>query len=129
MNIEKLKKYSSIELEIKEIQERITELENSPLFGIEMSGMPHSTTKSNPTERVALKLISLRNLLLEKTNKLLDAGAEIENFVESITDNDIRTIIRMKYFKKYSWRKIGIELHCDRTTAYYKLMKYLEESK
>lgn len=128
MTIKELSKYRDLKVEIPQLQDRITELEQTIVGASKMTGMPSSRgTKSNPTERIALKIVKLRTNLLKKMEELIDRETKIEEFLETVDDAKVRIIIRKRFFEGKSWNDIGRELSFERTTPYYHLKKYLKE--
>lgn len=127
MTIKELSKYHNLKIEILQLKERISELEATIINTSKITGMPFSGGKvSNPTERIGLKLVKLKNKLIIKVNNLIDKETEIEDFLESVDDEKVRIIIRKRFFDGKSWNEIGKELHFERTTPYYHLKKYLK---
>lgn len=128
MTIKELSKYRNLKIEILQMKDRIIELEQTSINLSQITGMPFSSGNiSNPTERVALKLAKLKNKLIKKMEKLVDKEIKIEDFLESVDDDNIRIIIRKRFFEGKSWAIVGKELNFDRTTPYYHLKKYLKE--
>lgn len=128
MTIKELSKYRDLKVEIPQLQDRITELEQTIVGSSKLTGMPSSGgTTSNPTERIGLKLVKLRTNLLKKMEELIDRETKIEDFLETVEDAKVRIIIRKRFFEGKSWNDIGRELSFERTTPYYHLKKYLKE--
>ena len=128
MTIKELSKYRDLKVEILQLQDRITELEQTIIGSAKITGMPFSGgTTSNPTERLGLKLAKLKTKLLKQMEELIDRETKIEDFLETVEDAKVRIIIRMRFFDGKSWNDIGHELNFERTTPYYHLKKYLKE--
>lgn len=128
MTIKELSKYRDLKIEIPQIQDRITELEQTLVSASKITGMPSGQGDvSNPTERIGLKLVKLKNKLLSKIEELIDKETKIEDFLETVDDDKVRIIIRKRFFECKTWNDIGKELNFERTTPHYHLKKYLKE--
>lgn len=122
--LNKLNKLYYIKLDIENIKDEIKSLPiiSSP----QITGMPHGTDISNPTESYCLK----KEKLLEKLNKRIERYTEelirIEDIIDRIEDLEVRAIARMRYIQNMKWGDIAEKIHLERTTCSKKLRKYLE---
>lgn len=127
MTINELSNYSKLKQEIIQLQNRINELEE---FGqsksIILFESQSNYKNTSELERRVLKIIELKDKLTNKLESLVEQEICIERFLNSIEIEDIRIIIRKKFIENKTWKKVGEEIHNDRTTPYYKLKKYLE---
>lgn len=71
------------------------------------------------TEQYARVLSETKACLIEKK-------AIAEDVINSINDDEIRLIFKMKFIDLRSWNYIANKLHYDRTTVYKKYKKYLK---
>jgi len=51
----------------------------------------------------------------------------LEDFIESIEDEDVKSIIIAYYFNGFSWTDIGDGIYLHRTTCEKKIKRYLKE--
>lgn len=127
MTIDELSKYHIIKLEIEQIKANLKELDSTIISSPRLTGMPQGTgTKGNPVEILIIKKSKLEMILKNKQDKLLDEQLKIEDFLETIKDNNVRVIIRARFIDGKNWHQIGKELNFERTTPYYHLKKYLK---
>lgn len=129
MTIETLEHRRGIMAEIKALDAEITALydvRRSP-NGKESSG--NTSGPSSPTERAAMKIIELRakrDAILREWER---STAEIETWLETVTDADIRSIIRWHYVLGYTWKRTSREVYG--TDSYYrarkKIIRYFEK--
>lgn len=117
-----LNKLYWLKKEVTQIENQIKEL--TILSAFEMSGMPSSNSVSSPVEQFYAKLDKLRTKLLKAKEKVADEVERLESYIESIEDDEIRTLARARYLECKKWEVIGDENHMDRATAYRKLKKY-----
>lgn len=121
-----LNKLYYLKLEIKELKLEIKNL--SEINSSELTGMPHSSTVSNPTEQYFLKKQKLIEKLNKKLEKYIDELTRIENIIDAIDDPVIRLIARLRFIDNLKWEQIGKKVNLDRSVCYKKLNKYLKEN-
>ena len=70
--------------------------------------------------------------LLERKARLLASCLAVERFAESIEDDDVRTIVRLRYMsqeRKPSWLEIALKLgYRSEHTPYRKVIDYLHKN-
>ncbi len=130
MTIHELSKYHKIKNEMKQLEDSIRELEETVIGSSKITGMPLSISgvNSSPTERIGIKLASLKQKLTDKTEQLLDEAQKIEEYIETVDDVDIRIIISKRFLDCKTWQQVANEIHADRSTPYYRLKKYLKDN-
>lgn len=121
-----LNKLYYLKLEIKELKLEIKNL--SEINSSELTGMPHGSTISNPTEQYFLKKQKLIEKLNSKLEKYIDELTRIENIIDAIDDPVIRLIARLRFIDNLKWEHIGKKVNLDRSVCYKKLNKYLKEN-
>ena len=115
-----------LKLEIKELKKEIENL--SEINSNELTGMPHGSITSNPTEQYFLKKQKLIEKLNKKLEVYIDELTRIENIIDSIDDPEIRLIARLRYIDNLKWEQIGKEVNLDRSVCSKKLNKYIKEN-
>ena len=123
-----------IQARIDRITERIAELEEEDgLCGINMDGMPHSTTPGNPVERMAIARAALHEKLLQLKAELTEQELAIRRYIDGVEIPDIRLIMELRYIDGRDWFNVAVEWeertgkYADRTTLAKKVRKYLRE--
>ena len=120
--MKRLNKPYYIKIEIEEIKE---EIKNIPVIcGVNMSGMPHSTSVSDPAYNLLIKKEKLIEKLNRKMEQYIDELMKVESIIDEIEDEEIRVIARMRFIQNKKWVDIGKEVHIDRTACYRKLNNY-----
>ena len=122
--MKKLNKLYYLKIEIKELKDEIKNL--SEISSLSLSGMPHSGKLSNPPEQYFLKKERLLKKLNKKLEKYIDELERTENIIDSIEDEEIRVIARMRFIDCCKWREISRKVHLDRSVCSRKLDKYLK---
>ena len=64
--------------------------------------------------------------LRETQVNLISKKIEAENLINSITDDEIRLICKLKFVDLRSWNYIANKLHYDRSTVYKKYKKFVK---
>lgn len=119
-----LNKLYYLKLEIENLKEEIKGL--AEISSTEITGMPHGSGTSNPTEQYFLKKEKLLERLNHKLEKYIDERENIENKLESIDDEEVRIIARYRFIDNLKWEDIGKKMFRDRSVCYRKLNKYLD---
>ena len=117
-----LNKLYFLKIEINELKDEIKNL--SEISSSSMSGMPHSTTLSDPTPNHLFKKEKLVEKLNKKLDKYFDELIRIENVIDDIEDPETRIIARMRFIENLKWVDIGKKVNMDRSVCSRKLKKY-----
>lgn len=112
MTTEDLRRYRNIDDEINLLEEEIIDLKNRHTIDAVKSSyseFPYTehTQKIYGNDDTVLNLISEKQRQIAKLKAL---KIEIEQFVNDISDNIVRNIIKYRYIKGYSWAKVASEL-------------------
>ena len=119
-----LNKLYYLKLDIENIKE---EIRNIPTISSpQITGMPHGTDVSNPIEKYFLKKEALIEKLNLKIEKYTEELIRIEEIIDTIDDEEVRTIARMRFVQCLKWEEIGEKIHLERTTCSKKLRKYID---
>lgn len=128
MTEKNLKSLYYIEQRIKHLRYRLSEINgNIGLTGIKYDGMPHTSSTNKAVEDLIVKKCLLMDELNQELSRKLDEERILRKYIESIDDEEIKTIIELRYIHLLNWYEIGEELHMDRTTASKKLHKFLSK--
>lgn len=130
MTIETLEQYRGLMAEIKSMDAEIKALydvRKSP-NGREPGGT--GSGPSAPTERAVARIMDLKDKQSRKRNEWEHAVREIEAWLDSVEDADIRSIVRWHYVLGYNWKRTSCEVFG--TASYYrarkKILRYFEKS-
>lgn len=119
-----LVQFCDIELEIKDLQEKIKKLE--PRCNETISDSVETTTKTFPVimthykifgndKKLLNKLEYLKGLLEERYNKQVDLHIKLEEFINNMPTSRLRRIFEYRYINQYSWAKVAILIGGDST--------------
>ena len=74
------------------------------------------------------KKVKLINKLKRYQSKYIDQLDNINQFIESIEDDETRLIARYRLIDNLKWEDIGAIMYKDRTSCYRKLQKVIENN-
>ena len=66
-------------------------------------------------------------LLRIRRQQASELELKITEYINTITDSEIRRMMEYRYIEGYTWEEIGRIIHCNRTTAEKKVSNYLKE--
>ena len=106
MTENKLKSIKILSLEIKRIESVLNRL---------------SETKNNALQK------EYENLLHSRQDELLRKKIDLEKYIASIDDAEIRLILTLRFIDLKGWNYISKKLHYDRTTVYKKFKAFISQ--
>ena len=120
MTKEELSRYYCLKKEIKQIEERIKEIDDTFLSANRINGMRYEKRLSNPQEQRMILIEKYDKRLEEKKDEALKELMKIEDFIDSINDPEIRMIFRYRYIELMKWNKIAMLVHMSERTVFRK---------
>ena len=120
MTKEELSSYYYLKKEIKQIEERIKEIDDTFLSANRINGMRYEKRLSNPQEQRMILIEKYDKRLEEKKDEALKELMKIEDFIDSINDPEIRMIFRYRYIELMEWNKIVMLVHMSERTVFRK---------
>ena len=120
MTKEELSRYYYLKKEIKQIEERIKEIDDTFLSANRINGMRYEKRLSNPQEQRMILIEKYDKRLEEKKDEALKEIMKIEDFIDSISDPEIRMIFRYRYIELIEWNKIATLVHMSERTVFRK---------
>ena len=120
MTKEELSRYYYLKKEIKQIEERIKEIDDTFLSANRINGMSYEKRLSNTQEQRMILIEKYDKRLEEKKDEALKELMKIENFIDSINDPEIRMIFRYRYIELMEWNKIVMLVHMSERTVFRK---------
>ena len=129
MNKRELSKYYYITLEIRELEERIAEVQNTIIGSSKLTGMPRGSGKSDPVNKTTELLITLKSKLEKRKAEAMVKLLQIEEYISGIDDTEVRLIFSKRYIELKKWEQIADELYMSLSTVHRKHSNYLERNK
>lgn len=84
-------------------------------------------SKTNSQEMLYIKIADQSKQIDEQIDKLVNIRNEIEQLINTVSDTDGQSILRMRYLAYMSMSDIADIMGCTRTTIYRKYNKSIEE--
>ena len=118
----RLKEYRYLLNEVHKLNQRIEKLENTPgkIVSDSVRGSSHSApyqerviTITGLDQRNKRRAKKLKSILEERANHLGDTLLEIESFISTIPQSDIRQIIDCYYIQGLTWAETAIHVYSD----------------
>lgn len=132
MTIEKLENYRGLVAEMHSLSESINSLYDtykSPQFC--RNGGSHSNNVWSPVESAVEKILKLKDLYDHKHSEATNLLLEVEAWLSTVDDPEIRSIVRFHYVLNKSWVQTSTEVYGF--PSYYnsrkKIMRYFGREK
>lgn len=84
-------------------------------------------SKTNSQERLYIKIADQSMQINQQIDKLVDMRNEIEQIINTVSDPDGQSILRMRYLAYMPMTDIADIMGCDRRTIYRKYNKSIKE--
>ena len=112
MTVEKLEAYRGLTSEIKGLREQIDSLYDTYRSPQLMSdGGSHSMSVGSPTESAVNKIVTLKGIYSKKIEEASDLLLEVENWLSTVEDSEIRSICRHHYILNKSWQQTSVVVY------------------
>lgn len=125
MRIETLKKYRPLAAEADELKNRIESMDG--LHSPTISDNPAHTNETHGLDTIVIKRHKLFRQYIKKLKRCQDMLLEIEQYLDTVTDPEVRTLIRYKYLDGMTWEEAGREIKMDPSWCRKKVLHALGE--
>lgn len=124
MTVDELSQIYYINKEIQSLQLELAELKQKNFYKPNIiTDMPKGGDKDINLEYINA-VMELEDLINYSLRKLRYERKKIDDFLESIDDDELRLIMRLRSVNNMSWEKIGEEVGKDRRTVSKKFYNY-----
>ena len=118
MTAKTLENYTSIKKEIHTIDQRLTNIKKSGIVADTVQASRHEIPYNQQiikieglSERAIHECEQLELKQQMRLNRLKTLAIEIENFINEITDSQIRQIIEYRFIQGRSWRSTSVKVY------------------
>ena len=111
MTIEELENFKGLGSEVLAIQNEIDSLYSPVCCPNGQTGGGHSSTPSAPTERAVGRILDLKDKLGSTQDELAHEMETIEQWLETVSDAEIRSIIRWHYLLGLDWQRTNLKVY------------------
>ena len=129
MTIEKLEQYCGLSANIEALDAEIESLYKPVSSPNGRTGIGGSSTPSNPTERSVFRIDQLRELVEVQRQEMYDLVEEIEQWLMTVRDTEIVSIIRWHYLLRLNWKQTNMKVYGypDYDYCRKKVIRYFEK--
>lgn len=110
MTIDKLKQYSFLKKEIKDLEDKIENISSYSGVNYEKIGVRGGGNKSDLVVAAVEKKDKLEIVLQDRLKKAKELLTEIEVWLASVDDSYVRQAIDLHYIRAYSWQQVSNRL-------------------
>lgn len=131
MTIEKLEAYRGLTTEMMALQQQITSLYDTYRSPQLMNNGGHSMSAGSPTESAVSKILKLEEIYRNKYEEAVDLLSEVEAWLSTVEDSEIRSICRHHYILNKSWSQTSTIVYgyASYYAARKKVMRYFGREK
>lgn len=126
MTKEELSKYYYPKQEIKQIEDKIKEIDSTFMRASLINCEKFERKLSNPQEKRMILIEKYEQKLEIAINKSIEELIKIEEFINSIEDPENRMIFRYRYIELKSWNEISSLIHISRSAIFERHNKILK---
>ena len=126
MTKEELSKYYYLKQEIKQIEDKIKEIDSTFMRASLINCEKFERKLSNPQEKRMILIEKYEQKLEIAINKSIEELIKIEEFINSIEDLENRMIFRYRYIELKSWNEISSLIHISRSAIFERHNKILK---
>ena len=120
MTKEELSKYFYLMKEVKQIEDKIKEIDSTFMRASLINCEKFERKLSNPQEKRMILIEKYEKKLEEAKNRALEEAIKIEEYIENINDSETRMIFRYRYLEFYNWKEIEKKVHLSETSLFRK---------
>ena len=126
MTKEELSKYYYFKQEIKQIEDKIKEIDSTFMRASLINCEKFERKLSNPQEKRMILIEKYEQKLEIAINKSIEELIKMEEFINSIEDPENRMIFRYRYIELKSWNEISSLIHISRSAIFERHNKILK---
>ena len=125
MTKEELSKYYYLKQEIKQIEDKIKEIDSTFMRASLINCEKFERRLSNPQEKRMILIEKYTEKLEKAIEKALEELIKIEEFINSIEDPEVRIIFRYRHIELKNWEEIAKLVFMSRASVCRKHKEYL----
>lgn len=108
MTLEELNRHFALREQLAKAKDMLDSLRAAACPGAQiLTGMPHTSSVSDKVGDLAVEIAELETRISDLEKKCEVMQTSIVSFVESIEDNYIRTIIRLRFLCAFQWKEVA----------------------
>lgn len=108
MTKKELSQLRHLKYEVRELMDRIKELESSATdCAARIDDLPKSRELTDKVGNYAIKIAELRKELDAKLYQLYREYVRLSRYIANVKDSQMRVILALRYIKGFTWQKIA----------------------
>lgn len=115
---EYLRQYRTLCGQVERYKERIEQIEASLNKSLELDGMPHGTSTSNPTQDTAIRLAMIRSKLQTALIEAEFTRQTIAEEIEKVEVSTYRELLYSRYILLLNWEEVTDRVSIGRRERY-----------
>lgn len=115
---EYLRQYRTLCGQVERYKERIGQIEASLNKSLELDGMPHGTSTSNPTQDTAIRLATIRTKLQTALIEAEFTRQTIAEEIEKVEVSTYRELLYSRYILLLNWEEVTDRVSIGRRERY-----------
>ena len=115
---EYLRQYRTLCGQVERYKERIEQIEASLHKSLELDGMPHGTSTSNPTQDTAIRLAMIRSKLQTALIEAELTRQTIAEEIEKVEVSTYRELLYSRYILLLNWEEVTDRVSIGRRERY-----------
>lgn len=112
-----------IESEIRQLERDIARKETEAAAATSI--LSHQPRPPRAGDKVGRLAAEIADLQIELKKRIAERD-EVQRYISSIPDSDVRTALRMYFLQGKSWLKVGRVLYCDESTIRRRVKRYIQ---
>lgn len=109
-------------IETKEIAQRLRDALG--LKAQNISGMPHGSGTEDRVGNTVVEIVRIEELAKELETKVLEAQKPIEEWINSVDDIYVQTILRLRFLHGLKWQEVADAIGGGNTTQSVRMAVY-----
>lgn len=112
MTIKELSQLYHLKKEITELGERLYKLKTEAYAAssANLSGMPAPTGNTSKTERYAIEIAALEDMISDRQDRCIDELFKLEQWINMIDDSRLRLIFTYRFVNRLSWVQVAFRI-------------------
>lgn len=110
MTIQELQNYKFLKTEVEMLKKEIEQIYDtykSPIF----DSIPSNSSSGVKVEKLIAKADVLKDKYNQRLNDLLDKQKEIEEWITTVDNVEVITIVRLHFMNGYSWKQTSAMIY------------------
>ena len=131
MTKKELSQFYYLKKEIRQLEQRIKELETAAMdCTAKITGLPHGTEINDKIGNYTAQIADLKALLELNLKKCFYELNRLDRYIQSVDDPLVRQIMTYRFINCYSWSKISYAIGGNNTPdgLRIKMMRFLKKS-